>query len=174
MFPQLLGLLAVGFVLLLIYAWFKPAKFRVERSISIAAPPQAIHPQIANFRKWSAWSPWEALDPHMIRTYKGPEEGVGAGYAWEGRKAGSGNMLITRSDPENGISLDLNFTKPFKASNITDIILAPDNGDTRVTWAMHGPHPYMMRVMSVFFSMDRMVGKDFEKGLANLKSLTEG
>ncbi len=174
MILQIFAVLAALVAVLFIYAWFKPKQFRIERSTLINAPAKTIHSYLANFRNWGSWSPWEELDPDMSRSYMGPEEGVGAGYAWEGKKAGSGNMLITRSDPQTGISLDLNFTKPFKASNITDITLAPDAGGTRVNWAMYGPHPFLHRVMSVLFSMDRMVGKDFEKGLAKLKAVSEG
>jgi uncharacterized protein YndB with AHSA1/START domain len=171
---QLLGILAALFALMGIYAWFKPKNFRIERSTVINAPPETIHEYLADFRKWAGWSPWEALDPQMQRTYSGSSEGVGAAYAWEGTKAGSGDMLITRSDPQTGISLDLNFTKPFKANNQTDITLTKEGDNTRVNWAMYGPHPYFHRLMSVVFSMDKMVGKDFEKGLAKLKSLSEG
>jgi Polyketide cyclase / dehydrase and lipid transport len=174
MIVQLLGILAALLVVIAVYAWIKPKTFRIERTAVINAPPETIHEYLADFRKWGGWSPWEALDPDMVRTYKGPGEGVGAGYAWEGRKAGSGNMLITQSDPQTGISLDLNFTKPFKANNQTDITLTKEGDNTRVNWAMYGPHPYLHRLMSVVFSMDKMVGKDFEKGLAKLKSLSEG
>jgi Polyketide cyclase / dehydrase and lipid transport len=160
-------------VLLLIYAWFKPKHFRVERSILINAPSEKVHAHLADFRNWTGWSPWEALDPDLKRTYSGASEGVGAAYAWEGKKSGSGNMLITKSDPATGISLDLNFTKPIKANNLTDITLSSEAGGTRVNWAMFGPQPFMARLMTTFFSMDKMVGKDFEKGLAQLKAVSE-
>ncbi len=166
-------IIAAAIALLLIYVWFKPSKFRIERSAKINAPAEKIHALLANFRKWGGWSPWEELDPDMQRTFKGPEEGVGAGYAWEGKKAGSGNMLITKSNPASGISLDLNFSKPIKANNLTDFTLTPDGGGTRVVWAMHGPQPFMQRLFGAVFNMDKMVGKDFEKGLAKLKALAE-
>lgn len=174
MIVQLFGILATLFVLLAIYAWFKPKTFQIERTAIINAPPETIHEYLADFRKWADWSPWEELDPGMQRTYSGSAEGVGAAYAWQGSKAGSGDMIITRSDPKTGVSLDLNFTKPFKANNKTDITLTSEGDNTRVNWAMHGPHPFLHRLMSIAFSMDKMVGKDFEKGLAKLKTLSEG
>jgi hypothetical protein len=173
MIMQILGIIAAAIAALLIYAWFKPKTFRIERSTLVNAAPEKVHALLADFRQWRKWSPWEEIDPDLARTYKGPEQGVGAGYAWEGKKSGSGNMLITRSDPQTGISLDLNFTRPMKANNITDITLSPEGSGTRVNWAMHGPHPFMHRVMSVVFNMDKMVGKDFEKGLAKLKTAAE-
>jgi uncharacterized protein YndB with AHSA1/START domain len=169
-----LKLIVAAILALLIYAYFKPNSFRIERSIVINAPPEKVHVHLTDFRKWTGWSPWEALDPAMKRTYSGASDGVGAAYAWEGKKSGTGNMLITKSDPANGISLDLNFTKPMKANNRTDITLTSELDGTRVNWAMHGPQPFLHRVMSTVFNMDKMVGKDFEKGLAKLKSISEG
>ena len=174
MFWSILYVVVAAIALLFIYAWLKPKTFRVERSAVINAPPEKVHALIADFRQWLGWSPWEALDPQMQRTYNGAIEGVGSAYAWEGKKAGSGNMLITRSDPQTGISLDLNFTKPMKANNQTDITLTPADGATRVNWAMYGPAPFMSRLFTTFVSMDKLVGKDFEKGLAKLKALAEG
>jgi uncharacterized protein YndB with AHSA1/START domain len=162
-------------VLILVYAWFRPKTFRVERSTVINAPAEKVYRHLADFRNWQAWSPWEGLDPELKRTFAGPAEGVGAAYAWEGnKKVGAGRMELTKADPKSGISLNLDFLRPFKASNITDITFTPEGDGTRVKWAMYGPHPFMMRLMSVVFSMDKMVGKDFEKGLAQLKSLSEG
>lgn len=169
----ILELIIATFALLLIYAWFKPNNFRIERTIVINAPTAKVHAHLANFRKWTGWSPWEALDPNMKRTFEGAAEGVGAAYSWEGKKAGCGDMLITKSDPATGISLDLNFTKPMKANNKTDITLSSEAEGTRVKWAMYGPQPFLHRVMATFFSMDKMVGKDFEKGLAQLKAVSE-
>ena len=169
----ILKLIAIVILALLIYAYFKPNKFRIERSMVINAPAEKVHVHLADFRKWTAWSPWEAMDPDMKRTYSGAPAGVGAAYSWEGKKSGSGSMLITRSDPATGINLDLNFTKPMKANNKTDIMLSPEAGGTRVNWAMYGGQPFLHRVMSTFFSMDKMVGKDFEKGLAKLKQVSE-
>lgn len=159
--------------LLLVYVWFKPAKFRVERSAVIKAAPEKIHALINDFRQWNGWSPWEEMDPAMKKTFTGPPTGVGAAYAWQGPKSGEGNMLITASDPKSGVSLDLNFTKPMKANNKTDFILTPDSGGTKVNWAMSGENNFMGKLFTTFMNMDKMVGKDFEKGLAKLKALAE-
>lgn len=174
MFWLIVQLILAALALLLVYAWFKPKTFRVERSTVINAPAHEIYKHLGDFHNWQAWSPWEGLDPDLKRTYTGPSEGVGAVYSWEGNnKVGAGRMELTKADPKSGISLNLDFFRPFKASNITDISLAPEGGGTRVNWAMHGPHPFMMRLMSTVFSMDKMVGKDFEKGLAQLKTVSE-
>ena len=174
MFWLILKSILTAIVLLLVYAWFKPKTFRVERSTVINAPAEKVYKHLADFHNWQAWSPWEGLDPDLKRTFAGPAEGVGAVYSWEGNnKVGAGRMELTKADPKTGISLNLDFLRPFKASNITDIAFTPEGNGTRVNWAMHGPHPFMMRLMSTVFSMDKMVGKDFEKGLAQLKSVSE-
>jgi hypothetical protein len=170
----LFKLLLAAIVLMLVYAWFRPNTFRVERSTVINAPSDKVYKHVANFRQWQAWSPWEGLDPDLRRTFAGPTEGVGAAYSWEGnKKVGAGRMELTKADPKTGLSLKLDFFRPFKANNITDINFTQDSGGTRVNWAMYGPHPFVMRLMSMFVSMDKMVGKDFEKGLAQLKAVSE-
>ena len=170
----ILKLILAAILLILVYAWFKPKTFRVERSTVINVAPEKVYKHVADFHNWQAWSPWEGLDPQLKRTYAGPSEGVGAAYSWEGNnKVGAGRMELTSADPRTGLSLNLDFFRPFKASNITDIAFTPERGGTRVNWAMHGPHPFVMRLMSIFVSMDKMVGKDFEKGLAQLKAVSE-
>jgi hypothetical protein len=172
----ILEFVAVAIALLLIYAWLRPANFRIERSTLIKAAPEKIYKHVADFHNWMAWSPWEGLDPELKRTYSGPNEGVGATYAWEGNnKVGAGRMELTKADPKTGLSLKLDFLRPFKANNLTDITFTadPDGGGTRVNWAMYGPQPFMARLMTIFVSMDKMVGKDFEKGLAQLKAVSE-
>ncbi len=170
----ILKTILTAIVLVLVYAWFKPKTFRVERSTMINAPSEQVYKHVADFHKWLAWSPWEGLDPELKRNFSGPVEGVGAAYSWEGnKKVGAGRMELTKADPKTGLSLTLDFFRPFKASNITDIAFTPEGSGTRVNWAMHGPHPFVMRLMSTFVSMDKMVGKDFEKGLAQLKAVSE-
>jgi hypothetical protein len=152
----------------------KPDTFRVERSVSIQAPPEKIFPLIDDFHNWGAWSPWENRDPAMKRTHSGAARGKGAAYAWEGNNAvGSGRMTIAESSPPSKVTIDLDFLKPFEAHNVADFTLTPEGGATTVTWAMHGPSPFFSKVMQVFLSMDSMVGKDFEAGLANLKAAAE-
>ncbi|GCE36562.1 MULTISPECIES: SRPBCC family protein [Rhodococcus] len=150
------------------------AEFLVERSTVIDASPDVVQPLLDDFRKWQAWSPWEDVDPDLKRTYSGPDSGVGASYAWEGnRKAGSGQMVITESVPGSKVVLDLNFLKPFKAENVTTFLLEPNGAGTTVRWQMTGKNNLFFRIVGVVFPMDKMVGKDFEKGLAQLKAAAE-
>jgi hypothetical protein len=156
------------------YAATRPDTFRVQRTTSVQAPPEKIYPLIDDFNKWSKWSPYEKLDPSMKRTLSGTERGKGAVYQWAGnKKAGEGRMEITDTVPSSKVLIKLDFLKPFEGHNTAEFTLDPANGSTKVTWAMYGPVPYMMRVMSMFFSMDQLVGKDFELGLANMKAIAE-
>jgi hypothetical protein len=146
--------------------------FRVERSIHIDAAPAQIAPLIENFHSWTAWSPWEKLDPAMQRSYGGPERGIGAVYEWAGKKAGTGRMEVKDVRPER-VTIQLDFIKPMRASNSALFDLAPDGAGTRVTWAMEGKETLLTKLMHVVINMDKMVGKDFEKGLADLKAQAE-
>lgn len=147
--------------------------FTVERSTTINAPAADIHARINDFHKWVDWSPWEGIDPNMNRTYTGPTSGVGSGYAWQGsRKVGSGNMSITKSTSDR-VEIDLNFLKPFKANNQTVFAFTPDGAGTKVVWTMTGKMNLITKIMGIFMSMDKMVGKDFVKGLAALKTVSE-
>ena len=167
--------LAVAVAAVLVLAAKKPATFRVARSIRIAAPPQRIFDLIEDFRAWSAWSPWERMDPDLKRTYAGAPRGRGAVYAWEGnRKVGQGRMEIVEASPPSRIAIRLDFLKPFEAHNTAEFTLAPEGDGTHVTWAMTGPNVFMGKVMGVFVDMDRMIGRDFERGLANLKAAAVG
>ena len=147
--------------------------FRIERSIDVATSLERIAPEICNFRRWMGWSPWDKTFPDTERSYSGPSEGIGAVYEWSGKKAGAGRMEIKRAEPGR-ITIQLDFTRPFKASNTAEFSLTPIDGGTRVTWAMFGPKTLMSKVMGLFFSMDAVVGKDFEKGLVDLKAVAEG
>jgi Polyketide cyclase / dehydrase and lipid transport len=170
----IVGVIVLGIVVLLVYAATQPSAFRVQRSASIQAPPERIFPLINDFRSWAAWSPWEKLDPNLKRTFSGPASGVGSTYEWEGnKKVGQGRMEITESAPSSKISIKLDFIKPFEAHNTADFTLAPNGSSTDITWAMLGQKPFLFKVMSVFMNMDKMIGKDFEAGLANLKAQTE-
>ena len=151
----------------------KPDTFRIERSIRIEAPPEAVFPLIQDFHRWTVWSPWEKLDPAMVRTYEGAERGVGAVYAWEGKKAGAGRMEILRADAPSRVVIQLDFIKPFQAHNTAEFTLTEQSGATTVTWAMYGPKTMMSKVMGLFFNMDKLVGKDFEAGLAVIKRAAE-
>lgn len=152
----------------------RPDRFTIERSARIDAPADAIAAHVEDFRAWTSWSPWEGMDPAMQRTYSGAERGVGAAYAWEGsRKVGAGRMAITAVDPGRAVDLDLEFLRPMKARNTTRFSFAPEGTGTRVTWTMQGPQPFVSRLFGLVFNLDKMVGADFEKGLAALKALAE-
>ncbi|MBI4082133.1 MAG: SRPBCC family protein [Candidatus Lambdaproteobacteria bacterium] len=159
---------------ILIYAATKPDTFRVQRATSIKAPPEKIFALINDFHRWGSWSPWENLDPAMKRTYTGAPNGKGAVYAWEGNsKVGAGRMEIAEASPPSKVTIQLDFLEPIEGHNIAEFTLDAKGDSTNVTWAMHGPSPYVAKVMTIFFSMDNMVGKDFEQGLANLKTIAE-
>jgi uncharacterized protein YndB with AHSA1/START domain len=167
-------LVVVVILVILGLAATKPDSFRLERRTHIAAAPERVFALIDDFHSWAAWSPWEKLDPGMRRTHGGPASGVGATYAWEGnKKVGSGRMEIVESVPPSRLAVKLDFLRPFEAHNVAEFALVPSGGGTDVTWSMHGPSPFMSKVMQVFTSMDAMVGKDFEAGLRNLKAAAE-
>jgi len=156
------------------YAATRSNTFRIERAVNIQAPPETIFPFINDFRNWSAWSPWEKMDPALKRNYAGPPSGPGAVYEWEGnKKVGKGRMEITDAPAPSRIAIKLDFLRPFEAHNVAEFTLASRGATTDVTWAMHGPSLFIGKVMGVFVDMDRMVGKDFETGLANLKAVAE-
>lgn len=158
---------------ILIYAATRPNSFRVQRSTTIKAPPEKIAALIDDFRAFGQWSPWEKRDPDLKRTFSGPPKGKGAVYAWEGNKqVGSGRMEILESSPQK-VVIKLDFLKPFEAHNTAEWTMAPSGDATTVTWAMYGPSPFIAKLMGVFMSMDSMVGKDFEAGLASMKALAE-
>ncbi len=167
------GLLAILVVAVLLYATTRPDSFRVQRSATIKAPPEKIAAVLGDFHGWQAWSPWEKMDPAMKRNYGGAEKGKGATYAWEGNsKVGQGRMEMTDATASR-VALDLDFLKPFETHNKVVFTLVPKGEATEVTWMMQGPVPYIAKVCTMFFDMDSMVGKDFEAGLANLKSVME-
>jgi hypothetical protein len=172
---QIIGIAVVGAVATVLgIASRKPAQFRMQRTARINAPPDRIYPHLVDFHRWAAWSPWEKLDPAMKRTISGAPSGKGAVYEWEGNsKAGKGRMEITDTTAQESVTIDLQFIKPFAARNTTVFALEPRGAATDVTWSMSGESPFVQKVMSVFVDMDKMVGKDFEQGLANLKTLAE-
>lgn len=168
-------LVVVLVVALAVFVQTRPARFHIERSATIRAPSATIFPHINDFHRWTAWSPWERIDPALQRVFDGPPSGVGARYRWVGNnKVGAGSMRITESTPDRRIGVALEFIKPFKASNSATFTLVPDAGGTRVTWAMDGENTVVSKLTGLFMSMDRMIGGEFEKGLASLKNVAEG
>lgn len=158
----------------LVYVVTRPDSFRIQRTTLIKAPPEKIFPLINDFQRWPAWSPFEKKDPAMKRALSGAPRGKGAVYEWDGNKdIGQGRMEITDTAPPSRVTLKLDFTRPFEAHNIVDFTLEPRGDSTQVTWSIHGPSPFMSKVMGVVINMDKMVGKDFEAGLADLKAISE-
>lgn len=159
---------------LLIYAATRPDTFRLQRSMTTNAPADKVFPFINDFHHWPSWSPWEKMDLGMKKTHSGSPQGKGAVYEWDGNKdVGTGRMEVLDSIPASKILIKLDFFKPFEAHNTAEFTLTPSAGSTQVTWAMYGPQPYIMKVMGLFCSPERMVGPQFEKGLADLKTLSE-
>ena len=175
---RIIGIIGiVVFVLIagvLTVAATRPDVFRVERSASIKAPPEKIFPHINDFRRWDAWSPWEKKDPALKRTYGTTSGGKGATYAWEGNdEVGVGRMEIAESVPPSKVAIKLDFVRPFEAHNDVVFTLEPKGNTTNVRWTMQGNTPYFAKIIHLFFDMDKMVGKDFEAGLAGLKAIAE-
>jgi hypothetical protein len=164
----ILGVLGAAVAVVLGLAARRPDESRIERARSIPATPAAIQAQLVDFHRWRAWSPWERLDPNLNRAYSGAASGVGAGYAWQGNnKAGEGRMTIVAVEPTR-VEVKLEFIKPFAATNTTIFALAPDGAATTVTWTMLGRSSFGMKIFGVLFNLDKLVGRDFERGLAQL------
>lgn len=175
MFKLIGGLAVVAIAAILILAAMKPSTFIVERSVTINATPEKIAPLIDDFHNWNQWSPWAKMDPDMKTTYSGPPTGVGSVYEWEGNsKVGKGRMEMRVVNPLK-TSIKLDFLKPFEGHNTADFVLEPEgNSATRVTWVMYGPLTFIPgKLMSVFTTMDTIIGDDFQRGLANLKAAAE-
>ena len=169
-----IGLVVLAIAAIFILALTKPNTFRVERSITINASPEKIAALINDFHQWNAWSPWAKLDPTMKTTYSGPASGPGAVYEWEGSsKVGKGRMEILSVEPQK-TSIKLDFLKPFEGHNTADFVLEPQGSSTQVNWIMYGPLNLIPgKLMSVFNTMDKMIGRDFDKGLVSMKIAAE-
>src|SRR4030088_1902951 len=168
--------IAIAIAIVLILAATKPDTFSVERATTVKAPAEKIFSLINDFHQWGTWSPWETKDPAMKRDFSGATSGKGAVYGWGGKKnVGSGRRKILEAWVPSKIVIKLDFFKPFEGHNTAEFTMLPqgDAATTNITWVMHGPAPFMAKVMQVFMNMDNMIGKDFEIGLANLKRLTE-
>lgn len=159
--------------LLLIYAATRPDTFRVERSASVKAPPERVFALINDLHNFNQWNPYEKKDPSLKGTYGATRSGQGAAYAWESDKVGVGSMEIVQTVPAAKVTMRLDFIKPFEAHNTAEFTLMPQADATKVTWSMEGSVPYFAKLVHLVFNMDKMVGKDFEQGLVNLKTLAE-
>lgn len=170
----LVGVAAVVAVLLLVVVT-RPSTFHIERSTTISAPPEAVFAQVNDFHAWAAWSPYERLDPDMKKTFEGAPSGIGAVYGWNGNdKAGEGRMTITSSERPTRVAIQLEFTRPFAATNTASFTFAPAGDGTKVTWAMDGANGFVAKAFSLFVDVDMLLGGDFERGLGAMKSVVEG
>lgn len=168
------GLVAVAVFAVLVLAAGRPDSFRIERTVLINAGSEKIVPLIEDFRRWPAWSPWEKIDPDLKRRYGGAERGVGAVYEWHGNAdVGKGRMEILGDSVPSKLVIKLDFFEPFEAHNTAEFSMESEGAATKLTWAMFGPSPYLARIMHMFWDMDRMVGDQFETGLASLKAVAE-
>ena len=171
----LIGLVSLGLLVLFGLAASQPDEIFVERQTSIAAPPPVVFGHINDLHRFTEWSPWQKRDPAMQTSFEGPDAGAGAVYAWQGnREVGSGRITITDAIPSSKIEMRLDFTEPFVATDHVLFKLTPTPEGTRVSWAMTGTNDFTSKVVSVFIDMDKMLGRDFESGLAELKRLAEG
>ncbi len=174
MLKKILILLAAIIVIFLGLVALRPSEFRVVRSATISAPAPEVFAQVNNFHNWEAWSPWAKLDPGIGQTYEGPDAGEGATYKWSGNsEVGEGVMTITESRPNDLIRIKLEFLKPFAATDTAEFTFEPEGGQTMVTWSMEGKNNFIAKAIGMFMDMDKMIGSQFEAGLANLKSVVE-
>jgi uncharacterized protein YndB with AHSA1/START domain len=170
----LVAIIVVGVAGILAFAATRPDTFRVQRAASIKAPPEKIFPLLNDLRNFASWSPYEKKDPAMKRTHSGAPSGKGAVYEWDGDKnVGRGRLAIANALPPSKVTLHLDMMRPLEAHNLVEFTLEPKGDSTNVTWAMNGQVPYVAKIVHVFLNVDRMVGNDFEAGLAKLKAIAE-
>lgn len=170
----LIGVVAAVAVFLVVVA-LQPDEFRVVRSATMAVPADVAFAQVNDFHKWEAWSPWAKLDPAAKNSFDGPPAGTGAGFAWSGnRDVGEGRMTINESRPNELVRIKLDFVKPMEGTCTTEFAFKPDGQGTNVTWSMFGRHSFVEKAMCLFMNMDKMIGGDFERGLAQMKTVAEG
>jgi uncharacterized protein YndB with AHSA1/START domain len=173
MVKSMLGIVALAIAAVLIYAASRPDSFSIERSATIAAPPQRVYALISDVKAFNTWNPFALKDPAIQLGYDGAASGVGAAYHWNSDKVGAGRMEIIEAVAPGRVVMRLAFTKPFATTNRVEFTLQPQGAQTQVTWAMTGPMPYLSKLITTFVGMERMVGPDFEAGLANLKAAAE-
>ena len=174
MLPYIILAICAVIVVLVVIIALQPSEFQVSRSATMSASPQAVFEQVNDFHKWDAWSPWARIDPEMKQTFEGAPAGTGAEYSWNGnKKVGQGHMTILDSRPGEAVKIKLEFLKPMKATNTTLFTFKPEGDQTLVVWTMNGKNNFMGKIFCLFMNMDKMVGKDFEMGLAAMKTIAE-
>jgi len=173
MIPILLALAFIAILFIVVIAG-QPDEFKVVRSAKMSAPPDAVFAHVNDFHKWEAWSPWAKMDPACKNSFAGAPAGTGSIFSWAGnKKVGEGRMTILESRPNGLLRINLEFFKPFKATNTAEFIFQPDGDQTIVTWSMFGKNNFMGKIFGLFMNCDNMVGRDFEKGMAAMKSVAE-
>jgi uncharacterized protein YndB with AHSA1/START domain len=171
---RVVAVVALVVLAILVIAAFRPGSIQILRSRSIQATPDKVFALIEDFHNWKQWAPQDVDDPALKRTFSGPEHGLGAASEWSGsRNSGQGKMLIVESEPPKKLSIKVDFVKPFEAHNVNEFTLEPAGASTLVTWKMQGTNAYFMKVMGIFMNMDKVMGEHFERGLDNLKIVSE-
>ena len=174
MLTKVLGVVALLIGGLAVMIAMRPADFRLVRSATVNAPPEKVFALINDFKQWESWSPWAKIDPAMKTSYGSVTAGPGATYAWVGNSdVGEGKMTITGNQPHSSVTIRLEFLKPMEATNVTEFTLTPAGAGTQVDWSMTGSNNFMAKAFDFFMNMDKMVGADFEKGLAQMKTAAE-
>ncbi len=174
MIKKILAVLAVPVVVLLIVVALQPADFRIARSTAMSAPPAAVFAQVNDLHKFQDWSPWAKLDPAAKTAFQGPPAGTGASFGWAGNmQVGEGTMTITESRPGELVRFQLDFKKPMAGTNTAEFTFKPEGDKTVVTWSMSGHNNFMAKAVGLVINCDKMVGGQFEKGLADLKTIVE-
>jgi hypothetical protein len=170
----LIALVAIVAVFLVVVA-LQPSEYRVERTVTMAAPPASVFGEVNDFHKWDAWSPWAKLDPNAKVSFEGPQSGTGAIMNWSGNdKVGEGTLTLTESKPDELVKVKVDFVKPFEGSTTSQFAFKPDGDNTAVTWSMYGSHDFIGKAMCLILNGTKMMGNDIDKGLANIKAVVEG
>ena len=152
----------------------QPSEFRIARTGTISATAAVVFAQVNDFHNWEAWSPYAKLDPAMKKTYEGAPAGTGAIYTWAGNnEVGEGRTTIIKSRPNELISIKLEFVRPFAGTSTAEFTFKPEGNQTGVTWSLTGKNNFIAKAIGLFMNMDKMVGGQFEQGLAQLKSVVE-
>ncbi|MFO0865708.1 MAG: SRPBCC family protein [Gemmataceae bacterium] len=174
MLKKILLVLVVLILVFVVIVALQPADFRVIRSTTINAPREIVFKQVSDFRNWEAWSPWAKLDPNVRNTFEGTFEEKGSKFLWVGNdKVGEGKMEILETKPPEYLKLSLEFVKPMASTAITEYKFEPKGEGTEITWTMSGTNGFVGKAFCMFVNMDKMVGGDFEKGLADIKKISE-
>ena len=174
MFKKILFILLALISAFVIYVVLQPDAYKVERSVTIAAPADKVFENVNNLRKWEAWSPWARIDPDAKIAFEGLDAGKGAAMTWNGNdEGGEGKMTVVESDPNKAVNIKVSFTRPFEGGTNSDFSFTPKGDQTDVAWSMHGTHSFMEKAFCVVFNGLGMMGKDIDKGLSQLKSVAE-